>query len=427
MRSITLTTTVRNHATLPILLRITDELVAAGLLSSLRVIDATPDDIGTESLRSTIPIDGETGLKIVTMDRQELKRIDYSAHVSVGMTSYRYKSTSLHLTPGGRSVNVMTRGSAGSYVAVSPGGSGKGPGGVEVGLEKTRCFVRSGRGGGTPSATLDVPGVVAGGLGWRSIKLSLAVDKKLTIEVDTGATMEAQLRSEENEFAVSISSPANGSSDFVVSYLDRSAFEPTSSVDRTYVSYFSSKPGPSDGLELVSDIDIVYIDKEGWRRLVENNAVPLVLGDSAHCATLRRMGILKASNSSKQVHDSFLSRSRAVIDRIEDLVFRDVPMASVVDSKIKVGNVVEGTGLPALICGLQGSVLGDVITLDRYKKLALDGPHGEKVLDHAADVVAYFDILLNSSGAEEFLLELVEAMPAEKKEFLFRTLSQKLS
>lgn len=423
MRPITLTTIVSNYATLPIFLKVTDELVSIGLLDSLRVIDRTPDDFGTEQIRSIIPVDGETGSRIVTLDKEELRLADPTAHVATGMTGYRYKMTGFKLQAGGASVYVITRGSVGSYIAVSPGG--KSSGGVEIGLEKTRCFVRTGRGGGTPSDSLCSPGVVAGGRGWRAIKLNLTIDLKLLIELDTGATMTVQLRPEDAEFMVSISSPAGGLSDFVVSYLNPTNFQPRASVDRSYVSYFLKPPDPAAGIEFVSDIDLIYVDKKNWQRLVTEKAVPLVLGDPACCSALRRLGVLKESNTSKEVHTSFLARTRAISDRIDDLIFRKISVC-MTDSKFK-SKISENMGIPALVCGLQGRALQDPDVLAGYVELISNGPSGEAVINHASDVLAYFDALLNSTGSEAFLLELVEAMPKDKREFLFKVLNQRLS
>ena len=424
MRQITLTTVVRNQATLPILLRVTDELVAAGALTSLRIVDLTIDDLGTEQLRSMIPIDGNTDSRIVTLDNDRLKSVDPSAHVSMGMTGYRYKTTGFSLVAGGREVNIMTRGTLGSYIAISP--DGKTSGGIEIGLEKSRCFVRTGRGGGAPIVSLDVSGVVAGGLGWRGVSLRINSNDELLIELDTGAIMTTQLKLDGREFIVSVSAPSGGLSDFVVSYLSPKNFEYVSFVDRTYISYFAVLPKPvSEGVEVISDIDLVYIDKNGWQRLIEEKSIPLIFGDSACNPTLRRLGILKESTSLKQVHTSFLDRSGSITKRIEDLVYRDIPTSIISAAKVKLcgGPVM---GFPALICGLHADVLQDAELLERYTALAVEGPRGESILNKGDDVLAYFDILLNSGGAETFLLELVEAMPKDKKEFLIKILSQRL-
>ena len=426
MRQITLTTVVRNQATLPILLRITDELVAAGALTSLRIVDLTIDDLGTEQLRSMIPVDGNTNSRIVTLDSDRLKCVDPSAHVSTGMTGYRYKATGFCLVAGGRAVNIMTRGMLGSYIAISP--DGKTNGGVEIGLEKSRCFVRTGRGGGPPIVSLDVSGVVAGGLGWRGISLRINSNDELLVELDTGVIMTTQLKLDGREFIVSVSAPSGGLSDFVVSYLSPKNFEHVSFVDRTYVSYFTVLPKPvSEGIEVISDIDLVYIDKNGWQRLIDEKSIPLIFGDPACNPTLRRLGILKESTSSKQVHTSFLDRSGTITKRIEDLICREIPTSIIAAAKVKLRDDGPVMGFPALICGLHADVLQDAEILERYTTLAVEGPRGDAILNKCDDVLAYFDILLNSSGAEAFLLELVEAMPKDKKEFLIKILSQRLS
>lgn len=426
MRQITLTTVVRNQATLPILLRITDELVAAGALTSLRVVDLTIDDLGTERLRSMIPVDGSTDSRIVALDSDRLKYVDPSAYVSTGMTDYRYKATDFCLVAGGREVNIMTRGVRGSYIAISP--DGKTSGGIEIGLEKSRCFVRTGRGGGTPIVSLDVSGIVAGGLGWRGVSLRVNSSDELLIELDTGVTMTTQLKLDGREFIVSVSAPSGGSSDFVVSYLSPKNFEHASFVDRAYVSYFTVLPKPvSEGIEVISDIDLVYIDKNGWQRLIDEKSIPLIFGDPACNPTLRRLGILKESTSSKQVHTSFLDRSRTITQRIEDLVCREIPTSIISAAKVKLYGGGPAMGFPALICGLHADVLQDVELLERYTALSVEGPRGDVILNKGDDVLAYFDILLNSAGADAFLLELAEAMPKDKKEFLIKILSERLS
>lgn len=425
MRQITLTTVVRNEATLPILLRITDDLVAAGALTSLRIVDLTIDDLGTARLRSMIPTDGSTDSRIVALDSERLKSVDPSAHVSMGMTDYRYKTTGFSLVAGGREVNIMTRGGRGSYIAISP--DGKNTGGVEIGLEKSRCFVRTGRGGGAPIVSLDVCGIVAGGLGWRGISLRVNSNDELLVKLDTGATMTTQLKLDGREFIVSVSASSGGLSDFVVSYLSPKNFEYVSFVNRAYVSYFTVLPKPvNEGIEVISDIDLVYIDKSGWQRLIEEKSIPLIFGDLACDPTLRRLGVLKESKSSKQIHTSFLDRSNAITKRIEDLVYRDIPTSIISAAKVKLcgGPLI---GFPALMCGLHTDVVQDAELLKRYIALAVEGPQGDAILNKGDDVLAYFDILLNSVGAETFLLELVEAMPKDKKEFLIKILSQRLS
>jgi len=272
----------------------------------------------------------------------------------------------------------------------------------------------------------DASGVVAGGLGWRAVELRLGVDGLLTIVIDSGESMEAQLRPEEGSFVVSVTSPAGGLSDFVVSHLDPSKFGPVSSVDRGYVSYFASLPPATEGIEFISNIDIVYLDKAGWRRLVEGTAVPLVVGDPAHCAALRRLGVDWAIGFTEDVHVSFLNRSRGVLGRIEDFASRDVPIMNNVESKFGLrGGGGREMGPPALICGLRGSALRDPDVLAGYLDLIQNGPRGAEVADRAGDVLAYFDVLLNSTGAEKFLLGLGEAMPRDKKEFLLKVLAHR--
>jgi hypothetical protein len=423
-RPITLTTTVRNQATLSLLLKNTDRLVSAGLLDSLRVIDATPDEAGTERLRSMIPMDGESRTRIVAPDVEELKRVDPQAHVFSGMTGYSYKATTLRLLPGGPGVNVMMRGTKGAYILASS--PTRGGGLVEIGLEKNRCFARFGRGGGTPVAVLDVPGV-ASGLGWRAMELSLDFEKRLSIQLDTGEVMVVPLRVEAPELIISVSAPSSGVSDFVIVNVTTHVVERLGKINRNYVSYFSSSPEPVQGVEFISDVDLVYIDEAGWRRLINDEATPLVLGDPAHCVVLRRIGVLKESSSSTQVHRSFLDRSRHVIDRINELVDRDIPIASVTNSKFSRRDAIETLLPPALICCLQGNSLSDRAILERYETFFEEGPVGEKLAVAVHDVLAHFDSLLNSTGAEEFLLELLEALPREKQEFLLNALKKKLS
>jgi len=423
VRNVTLTTVVSNYSTLPVLLKATDKLVSAGLLNSLRIVDRTSDDFGTEQIRSIVPIDGVTNTRIVTLDKDSLRFIDPRAHVAMGMTGYRFKTTNFKLEPGGSSVYVMARGSAGSYIAVSPGGSNVG--GVEIGLEKTRCFVRVGRGGGTFNNVLDVSGIVAGGRGWRAVELNLDVDLVLTIRLDTGAAMSTQLRLGNGDFFVSVSSPAGGLSDFIVSRLDPIKFRPESLVDRSYVSYFASQPEPVEGIEFVSDIDLIYVDVDNWLRLVDEKAVPLIVGDPACHSSLRRLGVLKESTTSKEVHTSFLSRGKAINDRIKNLVFRKIFVSIVENSKFK-SAISDKMGVPAVMCGLINAEKDlDPAILAGYSELICNGPSGEELGLEATDVLAYFDVLLSSTGSEEFLLELVEAMPKDKREFLINVLKQR--
>lgn len=423
MRPITLTTTIKNHATLSLLLKMTDQLVADGLLDFLRIVDDTPDDDGTEKLRSMLPRDGGRGTRIVSPDVDSLKKIDPTAHVATGVMGYSHKSTSLRLTPGGRSVYVMMKTLHGAYIAVSP--EQRGPGNVEIVINRDRCFIRAGRGGGTPISVLDVASI-GNGKGWSAVELKLDSENKLKVQLDTGEFMTTQLHGLSSSFVVSLSAPTTGVCDFIASYLSPVAFEKDEVINRNYVSYFFFDPPPvEDGLEFVSKADIVYINKNGWRMLVEEKAAPLILGDPAHCSIFKRLGVIKESKTSKQIHDSFLERSRGVIDKI--ISASDIPLNIEDSSLFYRTSKLEGLYPPALICCLQGRAGLDSTILAGYEKLFAEGPQGKSLPDKATDILLHVDSMLSSGGIEEFLSALLETLPREQQEFLLSALSRKLS
>lgn len=424
MRPITLTTTISNPATVPLLLKIADRLVTMDLLDSLRIVDGTSTADETEALRAMLPHDGDSGTRIVGPDIEGLKGVDPSAHVSLGMEGYSHRSTGLRLVPGGRSVYVMTRAAVSSCIAIGP--EPKAPGGAEIVLDRSRGFIRMGRGGGTPRVSIDT-GIVGAGLGWRGIELRLSSSGELGVKLDTGESMAIDLKPVSTEFVVSISAGTSGVSDFVASYLDPILFERESVARRKYVSYFSCMPAPVDGAEFVSVGDIVHIDVAGWRRMVEGTAAPLVLGDPEHCPIFRRLGVLRESKNSLQVHSSFLERSKGSIDKVEDVASQGIPIVISKSSMFSNRGGIDGLLPPALVCCLDDSARGALELLAGYEALFEDGPRGEKLKPRANDMLVHLDGLMRTDGAEDFLLELLEVLPDDKRKFLFNALNRKLS
>ena len=62
-----------------------------------------------------------------------------------------------------------------------------------------------------------------------------------------------------------------------------------------------------------------------------------------------------------------------------------------------------------------------------YYDLFDNGLKGDEVGERANDILAYFDSALHSKGAEQMLIELVEAMPKDKRVFLLKLLNERLS
>lgn len=418
MQKITFTTVVKNPATLPLLFEMTDKLVSAGLLHSLRVIDKTEDHKRTTRLRSLLPMDGDTGSRIVLVDFDVLRVKDPCARVMSGMTGYRHKTTDVFLVPGGPSVTVAARGPEGSYIGVFS--RDRVTGGFELALKKDSCFLRRGKGGGAVLDKVDVPGVVAGGCAWRSAEISWKEDGKLEVKIDTGDVLKVDMPKEIGELSLTVSASPVGLSDIVVTSLG--SFDMCDvEVDRSYASYFLSTPPEVDGLEVRCSSDVVMIDVEGWASIIEGG-VPVVIGDATSLGALRRLGIISKSESSADVHRSFLSKSKASIQKIK--FARDSAVETLYDkskSSVLINRSSE-LGPPVLFSVLNEEVVFDSSIIEEYSNLVYEGLVGPEEQNYD-NVLMHIDrFVADEESAKRFLLEIVEAIPVGYRRYLLDTL-----
>ena len=91
-RSVTLTTVVCNPETLPYLLKVTDGLVEAGLLTELRVVDEAGGHDGTTKLRELLSTDAALGTRIVVVDLEKVRARDPQSYFATGASDYRHRS-----------------------------------------------------------------------------------------------------------------------------------------------------------------------------------------------------------------------------------------------------------------------------------------------------------------------------------------------
>lgn len=424
--NVTLTTVVTSCDALQVLLKMTDELYASGALSKLRLVDRAKDPLESANIRSIIPaaLDVSSGAPIITLDTSIIKNVDPNSHVCFSMTGYQHEPTSFSLSPGCMPVNIFVKGSAGSFVALVP--QDRNARGVELVFEKAKCFLRPGKGGGSPVLSIESIDSACEGEGWQVVTLSLSKDSTLKINFG-GKEASFQLSSRTPSYNITVSSSSKGSSDFLITKIDPSSFKLKSIVDRSYVAYFTEQPEPAEGIEVVSDLDIVYIEQSGWKKITKGEAVPLVIGDAAHLSALKRFGIFKETDIHDNIHYSFLNRAKGVLDIIKFLEAEDVKMSLPKNSSIVIRNCEAKVFSPALFCGIDTASMRDKEILNCYLKLTTEGPQGRSASNLAIKITSHFEALLNSSDAEMFLSELVEVMPLQKREYLFKLLQRFLS
>ena len=398
MDKITLTTVVSGPATLNTLLKITDRLYESGKLTSLRIVDKTHSNEDSVHVKSFLKSYGDEGRNIVNVDTAVVKAKDPHAVVFSRLADYHYQSTSKVLCPGS-SITVLVHGS-GAHVHLGGPELVAGPGG---------CFIRAGKGGGRVIASMESSGVVDGGLGWRALHLSLSYDKILVVEADTGDMM--SMPTSRDEIPLSISAMVNGVSDIILTSLNVADM---SEQPRIYASYYRNFPEPTDGVEVRSTKDIVYIDIAGWDEVLAQNGVPLVVGDSDCFAIFRRCRLLDKSDSTEMHHTSFLNSSKKYFDRLSTMRRDGVKLAAVssaVSTPVQIG-------VPVLFAVLNED---NAKFLAGYDLLLDVGPVGEDLHPAADHVLAYLDSILAGSDAqiESFLSEVIEALPlTRRKKFL---------
>jgi hypothetical protein len=415
-RSVTLTTVVRNPETLPYLLKVTDGLVEAGLLTELRVVDEAGGHDGTTKLRELLSTDAALGTRIVVVDLEKVRARDPQSYFATGASDYRHRSTGYSLVPGGPSVTVAIRGSRGAIIGLEK---------MELVVGPQICFLRRGRGGGSTIAGLGVDGVVAGGLSWRSVVLTWDSAGRLSVAFDTGDTFDADIPLSIGSLSLTVTPPPKASADIVVSSLAPTSLG--SSDSRMYAVYHKQWPGPVvDGFEVISKADIVFIDRIGWEDLVtREDVVPLVVGDSTSLGPLRRLGFVRRSEDERDVHLSFLDRSAKVIEKCSK--FRKEGNELVLssdDGLFLISRPKKSLGSPAVICVLSKGLVSDSLLLEKYRSLVDEGPIGGGLNSIETDILAHLDSLVakqsskGQDGVGDFLLELVEVLPVDARKKL---------
>lgn len=420
MHPITLTTTIRNSATLPLLLKITDELHAKGLLTMLRVVDCTSKSTEKAEIRNNIPMDGVTKTRSIVTDFATVREKDSKTRILTGLTGYHYKTTEFKLVRGGPFVTVAIRSSHGGSVWISQGSRGRS--GVELVFGPSECFLRRGKGGGARVHEVATSGVAYEGMGWRAAELRIGLDGNLTVKLDTDDVLSCSMDDDSFEFEVNVSSSPIGISDIVVTSV--AMYDLGSTANRSYAYYYSTTPDPvGEGVELLSQNDIVYIDQSGWRSLFFG-AVPLVIGDLSSFSACRRAGLFNECDF-ENVHKNFLDRSFRCIERTRQLLSLNVSIN--VDGCTSI--VVNGTenptfGPPVLICTLDSRSVINSEIVARYSSLLDFGPIGEELAPAAEDIIAYLDSVIEGPKFDAFLLELVERLNSSRRSQLLKLLSR---
>lgn len=421
MQPIILTTTVHNPDTLPLLLKLTDELNKEGLLTELRVVDKTIDKKGTIALREQLPMDGESRTKSIVVDYGLVKKNDDKAYISTGLTGYHYTTSGHKLVRGGSNVTIACRTTLGASAWISKQRSGPG---LELVLGKSSCFFRKGKGGGARLSEIEVSGVVDDGTGWRSVEVSWKEDGRLIATLDNGDVLTENVPVVSDELEVHISSAASGTADVVITSLKSSELGLSNS--RDYAYYYADVPDRvMDAVEVFSKNDIVFIDKVGWSSLVsDEDSIPFVVGDPSYINVLKRAGVLKES---LDVHKSFLDRSRRCIDRVRDISSKRISVNADVKNPIVVrAGIGSSFGRPSLICVLDQKFINDKDVIERYRSLSLDGPVGEILSQEAEDIIVYLDSILldDSKKVDSFLVELIECIGEDHRASLLKLLSR---
>jgi len=406
-RKTTLTTVVRDERTLPLLFSFTDRLSSAGLLDSLRIIDATDSRAGTLSLRSAIPFDGASGSRTVAVDLDVVKE-GKKFHISPGSSGYRHRPTGFVLEKNGPAVTLAARGPGGFVVGFFSGRAG-----LELVVTGGSMILRTGKGGGSVVSNVDLRDGMRGGVVWRAVTVAWSGDS-LDAVLDSGEVVSAPMPEVLGPVDITVSPAAGSNADLVVTYQDQQSLGSHPGVDRSYASYFSSLPDPVDtGLEVFSATDIVFIDAEGWRDVVENGALPVFLGDASYDPLLRRSGVLKRSETVTEAHRSFLSRSAGVLRRFGAFRASNVQLSTAGWSPV-CGSAGRTTGAPALVAVLDKGLM-DSGLLDGYFELAANGPQGEDLLGSGEEVLAYLDSIVSGDPRhiESFFHELFEVLSPE--------------
>lgn len=417
MANVTLTTVVRNIDTLPLLLKLTDKLVASGLLTALRIVDETKKPESAFSIRSSAATDGDTQTLIPHLDLDAVIEADPKAFRGMKMEGYYHHNTNQKLFQNSTSLVIAVRG--GGIIGLTSQDNRK----FEVVFDAESCCIRVGRGGGSALAVHTESGLSCDGLGWKLYKLTWQDNEISVVAHDTGATFTAQCPRMDGPLDVTATALAQRASDIVVTHATAAKIISKDSSHRSYVSYHSKMPSAVDGVEVLSKSDIVYIDSAGWTSLTQGS-IPLTVGDNSDVGAFRRAGLIQQSKTEREVHSSFLSRSKGIIDKVKKLRDDGVAVQSSSDSVVQVVGI-SGLGTPALFAVLSEDLAGDAELLADYSKLIDGGPIGDPIVSSAQDVLIYLDSLAaDPKMMIAFLNEVVEVLPSAERKYLQELLSR---
>ena len=303
----------------------------------------------------------------------------------------------------------------------------RGSGGLELAFGEGACSVRRGKGGGEVVSSIDVPGIVDGGTGWRCAELRMDSPGVVNVLLDNGRRLDVDFSERLDEVEVGISSTSKGCADFVVTRFEHTELRPSFDAGRRYASYFSSVPERVGGIEVLSSSDICYIDKDGWKSLVLHRGIPIVVGDESSMPTLRRANIFKRSEDEAAMHTSFTERSLGCVERARSLAEGGVVLNS--DSNlVKVfDEESRSAGVPVVFSVLSPAVVHDKSIVEAYKRLSDNGPTGERLSSSEDDVLAYLDGATSNGRHSRFFFELIECLSLEQRRELLEELQKKLA
>jgi len=410
MANVTLTTVVRNVGTLPLLLKMTDQLAASGQLAALRIIDETNSVAGAFEIRSHVKIDGDKGSLVPHLDESLIFAQDAHAYHGSKLNGYYHESTNKILEQNQAGLLVAVRG--GGIIGLASQDNRK----FEIVFDTGSCFVRVGRGGGTPITVHSAPGIGCGGKEWKLYTIAWQKNEIHVTAHDTSMTFITSCPRMDAPLVVTASARPEGFSDIFVVSAEPASIISTDSKIRSYATYHSTFPTSASGVEVISTDDIVYIDLEAWSDLSFGGA-PLVVGDIASVSVLKRAGLLQASESENAVHSSFLSRSKGIVEKTRKLA-ADGVMIQAQNSVVKVSSASD-LGKPVLFAVLSKNVVGNLTFHAGYLSLLVDGPLGETLSSSAKDVLVYLDSLaVDSPAMKDFLNEVVEALPKAERDYL---------
>jgi hypothetical protein len=196
---------------------------------------------------------------------------------------------------------------------------------------------------------------------------------------------------------------------------------------RAYASYYSDMPKPVvEGVEITSLSDIVYIDVDAWESSILKGGVPVVVGDRASLGCFRRFGLISRSEASFEVHKRFLTKSGLFIKKMNYASKNGIDVLyERFESTIKRNDDV-CLGAPVLFSTLSDETLFDKRMIREYSELVPDESLIQEEVDCKNILVHLDSLVADEESAKNFLLEVVETIPAKYREYLFEALKKSI-